>query len=34
MKNIIVIYILKLMYKQKKEKNIFIYKFYIYNNIF
>jgi hypothetical protein len=34
MKNIIVIYILKLMYKQKKEKNIFIYKFNIYNNIF
>lgn len=34
MKNIIVIYILKLMYKQKKEKNIFIYKFNIYNIIF
>ena len=34
MKNIIVIYILKLMYKQKKDKNIFIYKFNIYNNIF
>ena len=33
MKNIIVIYILKLMYKQKKDKNIFIYKFNIYNNI-